>query len=217
MPNQAGTETEEWLALSKAAKRLNIHPTTLRRWADNGEIPVMLTPGGHRRFAVSDLEQFEQERHGLRHVSGLEQIWADKAISQTREELVVHQDENWLTTFDDAARTRHRLLGQQLMGLTLRYLSEDNGESLLQEARQIGIEYARIALESAMPLPDALRASMFFRDTLVETALHLPENTHARPETSIRLLRRINTLLNAVHLAIAEEYDDNYADSLSRS
>lgn len=68
-----------------------------------------------------------------------------------------------------------------------------------------------------MPLPDALRASMFFRDTLVETALHLPENTHARPETSLRLLRRINTLLNAVHLAIAEEYDDNYADSLSRS
>lgn len=217
MPNQSATDAEQWLALSKAAKRLNVHPTTLRRWADNGEIPVMLTPGGHRRFAVSDLEQFEKERHGLRQVNGLEQIWADRAITQTREELVVHQDENWLTSFDDAARLQHRLLGQQLMGLTLRYLSEENGEALLQEACQIGQKYAQIAVESNMPLADALKAALFFRDTLVETALHLPENTHVRPDTSLRLLRRINTLLNAVHLAIAEEYDDNYADSLSRS
>ena len=44
-------ETERWLTLSQAAQELGVHLTTLRRWADNGDIPVMLTPGGHRRFA----------------------------------------------------------------------------------------------------------------------------------------------------------------------
>lgn len=209
-------KVEEWLPLSKAAERLNVHPTTLRRWADNGDIPCMLTPGGHRRFATSDLQQFADERRS--GSSGdIEQLWVNQALTQTRQEIVVHRDEQWLANLDEEARRRHRLLGQQLMGLTMRYLSADNGESLLQEARQIGQQYAEIALEMDLPLTVALKASIFFRDTLVETALHLPDNAHVRPEVSRHLLNRINTLLNAVHLAIAEVYDAPNRDSLSRS
>lgn len=212
-------DSEEWLPLSKAAERLNVHPTTLRRWADNGDIPVMLTPGGHRRFALSDLNRFAEERHGLRKVNDIEQVWANRALSQTRQEIVVHREEKWLASYDDETRARHRLLGQQLMSLTLRFLSGDerDNEALLQEARAIGHEYARIAIEREQALPDALRAALFFRDTLVETALHLPENATARPEASRHLLRRVNTLLNTVHLAIAEVYDAPDKDSLSRS
>lgn len=210
------TRVEKWLPLSKAAERLNVHPTTLRRWADDGDIPCMLTPGGHRRFAASDLEQFAEERRRGGSGGDIEQLWVDEALSQTRQEIVVHRDEQWLANFDDDARQRHRLLGQQLMGLTMRYLSADNGENLLQEARQIGQEYAQIGLEMGLPLTEALKASIFFRDTLVESALHLPENARVRPEVSRHLLNRINTLLNAVHLAIAEVYDAPNRDSLSR-
>lgn len=207
---------EDWLPLSKAAERLNVHPTTLRRWADNGDIPCMLTPGGHRRFAAADLEQFADERRSGGG-GNIEQLWVNEALTQTRQEIVVHRDEQWLANFDEEARRRHRLLGQQLMGLTMRYLSAENGESLLQEARQIGEQYAEIALEMKLPLTVALKASIFFRDTLVDTALHLPDNAHVRPEASRQLLNRINTLLNAVHLAIAEVYDAPNRDSLSRS
>ena len=42
---------------------------------------------------------------------------------------------------------------------------------------------------------------------MVETALQLPENVRIKPEANLRLLRRINTLINIVHLAIAEVYD----------
>jgi hypothetical protein len=166
----------------------------------------MLTPGGHRRFAASDLDLFAEERRSGSS-GNIEQIWVNEALTQTRQEIVVHREEQWLATADDASRQRHRMLGQQLMGLTMRYLSADNGESLLGEARQIGRQYAEIALEMNLPLTEALKASIFFRDTLVETALHLPENVHVRPDVSRRLLNRINTLLNTVHLAIAEVYD----------
>jgi len=209
---------DEWLPLGEAAERLNVHPTTLRRWADDGEIPVMLTPGGHRRFAAADLTNFAEERRKLQNADDLEQLWADEALSQTRQEITVHQDTRWLATFDEEARARHRILGQQLMGLTMRFLAgEEDDDNLLEQARQIGREYAHIALETELPLTDALRAAIFFRDTLVETALHLPENAHVRPQVSMQLLRRINTLLNAVHLSIAEEYDASDKDSLSRS
>jgi len=210
------TKVDKWLPLSKAAERLNVHPTTLRRWADNGDVPCMLTPGGHRRFATTDLDHFADERR-TGGGGDIEQIWVNEALYQTRQEIVVHRDEQWLANYDDASRQRHRMLGQQLMGLTMRYLSADNGESLLEEARQIGEQYAEISLEMDLPLTEALKASIFFRDTLVETALHLPDNVHVRPEVSRQLLNRINTLLNAVHLAIAEVYDAPNRDSLSRS
>ena len=206
--------TEQWLSLSGAAKRLNIHPTTLRRWADNGDIPVMMTPGGHRRFALTDIEQFANERHGLRRISGIEQVWADRAMTVTRQEILTHQDAPWLQTIDEASRERNRLLGRQLMALTLQYISNGDDDRLINEARLIGLEYGRNCLSGQMPLTDALQASMFFRDTLIETALQLPENVNIRPEANVRLLRRINTLLNAVHLAVAEVYDDTHHHSL---
>ena len=197
-----------WLGLKQAAQQLGVHYTTLRRWADNGEIPVMLTPGGHRRFAVLDIERFTEERRRLRVISGLEKVWADQALTQTRKEIISHRDEHWLAVFDEKDREHKRQLGRRLMGLMLQYISmAEGGDDILQEARAIGRTHAENALSLGLPLVEALQAMLFFRDTLVEVAVHLPEVAHVRPEANTRLLRRINTLLNAVQLAIADMYD----------
>ena len=201
------TNPEQWLSLKEASKRLNVHPTTLRRWADNGDIPIMLTPGGHRRFSSIDIEQFAQNRHGLRRVSGIEQVWADRALTAARQEIVSQNNMPWLEAIDEDSRQRSRIVGRQLMALTLQYISNGDDDQILDEARNLGVEYGYNCQEMGMPLTDALQASMFFRDTMIETAMTLPENVNIRPEANMRLLRRINTLLNTVHLAVAEVYD----------
>jgi len=201
------TNPEQWLSLKEASKRLNVHPTTLRRWADNGDIPIMLTPGGHRRFSSVDIEQFAQNRHGLRRVSGIEQVWADRALTAARQEIVSQNNMPWLDAIDEDSRQRSRVVGRQLMALTLQYISNGDDDRILDEARNLGCEYGYNCQEMKMPLTDALQASMFFRDTMIETAMTLPENVNIRPEANMRLLRRINTLLNTVHLAVAEVYD----------
>ena len=209
-------ETDKWLSLSAAAKELGVHATTLRRWADNGDILVMLTPGRHRRFAADDVAQFAQRQRSLR--SGeIESRWADQALVQTRQEIVVRRDQAWMTTFDDDTRHQYRVLGRQLLGLTMQYLSDENGGDILEETANIGRQYGVIGLQAGLPLTKALEASMFFRDMLMETALQLPENTRIKPDANIRLLRRVNTLLNTVQLAIAEVYDVSSSDSLSGS
>lgn len=210
------TGSEQWLPLSQAAEWLNVHPTTLRRWADDGQIAMMLTPGGHRRFALSDIEQFAESRHGLRRPAAIEEVWAERALTVTRREIVAHQDDHWLATMNEESRERNRVMGRQLMALTLQYISNGNDDKLLEEARRIGKEYGLHCCSIEMSLTDALQAAIFFRDTLVETALQLPDNVHVRPESNLRLLRRINTLINTVHLAIAEVYDDAN-NSVSRS
>ena len=45
----------ELLRLSKAAKRLGVHPVTLRLWADSGKIPVTWV-GRERQFSSIDVE-----------------------------------------------------------------------------------------------------------------------------------------------------------------
>jgi excisionase family DNA binding protein len=203
-------QTEEtWLPLSHAAARLNVHPTTLRRWADNGEIPFLLTPGGHRRFAVADIEEFAISRSQRRALVPVEQVWAEKAMRRTRRALAKPAPEEWFAGMTDAHRERHRQLGRQLMGLTLQYISSEEGNGhLLEQARDVGHEYGQISLEVNLPLIDALQAAIYFRDELIEVALQLPGSTQIRPEDNLRLMRRINQLLNVVHLAVAEAYEE---------
>jgi excisionase family DNA binding protein len=200
--------TNEWLSLNDAAKRLGVHPTTLRRWADTGAMAVMITPGGHRRFTVADLERFTNERLKLRAVGGLERIWAEHAMTETRKEIVSQQDTPWLAHFDENDREHKRVLGRRLMGLMLQYISlQSGGEDLLEEARAIGREHAGNALSLGMSLVAAMQIVLFFRDTLIDVALQLPEVANVRPASNQHLLRRMTTLLNAVELSVAEVYD----------
>lgn len=198
----------EWLGLGQAARYLGVHPGTLRRWADHGEIPVILTPGGHRRFPLADLQQFAESRKQLRLASGLEQRWADQALLRTRQEIVGQQQEPWLVAFNETDRQKERALGHRLMGVMLQYVAlTEGGDDLLEEAQTIGQAYAATALRLGLSLVEALQAMLFFRDTMVEAAVQMPEAARARPEANARLLRRINRLLNSVQLSIAVVYE----------
>ena len=201
-------ETEQWLPLTKASTLLGVHMTTLRRWADNGQIPFMLTPGGHRRFALSDLNRFASERRQMPGSDSIEQLWAEQALTQTRQTITAHKDDAWLASYNDQMRQQHRTLGRRLMGLTLQYISdpESNG-SLLEEANEIGKQYGRLSRQSNLPLTQALQTTLMFRDMLVDTAFQLPSSAAIKPEANLRLMRRINELLNVVHLAIAQIYE----------
>jgi twitching motility two-component system response regulator PilH len=48
----------EWLTLGQAAAFLGAAQSTVRKWADGGQLPAFYTPGGHRRFRRGDLEAF---------------------------------------------------------------------------------------------------------------------------------------------------------------
>lgn len=206
---------KEWLSLKEAASQLAVHPTTLRRWADQGDIPVMLTPGGHRRFSASDVAHMATARPAISKQSSLEQVWADTALTETRREIARPTNNMLIPEMDESMRSKHRTLGRRLMAVTLQYISsEPENVDLLQEARLLGEMYGRIGTELGSSLTASLQAAMFFRDKFVETALELPETTHIQPEANLRLLKRVNKILNEVQLAIAEVYESSESNFL---
>ena len=208
------TEHDPLLSLGEAAQRLGVHPATVRRWADRGDIEVHLTAGGHRRFRLSAVQGMLEKQGTDQNAPGAPAADRDelatRAISVTRSEIPRHVDERWMLGMSEKEREEKRMLGRRLVGLMMQYLSTEDGdgEEVLSEARAIGRLYARTALQGGMELADALKATMFFRDHLVESAILIPEASRDRPDVSKRVYRRINEFLNAVQLAVAGVYDD---------
>lgn len=193
-----------WISLKEAAKQLEVHPTTLRRWADAGQIPVTVTPGGHRRFNPADVANFADSQR-VRRPAEVRTVWAENAIAHSRQGAVARP---WLQTQDEGTRMQFRVLGQRLVGMAMQYMArQDDAEDVLAQATEMGREYAEVSMATGMKLTDALRASMFFHGQLLESSLELPENARVRPETNRRIMRRINTLLNTIHLGIAAHYE----------
>jgi excisionase family DNA binding protein len=64
--------SEHWLTLGQAARYIGVSEPTLRKWTDSGRIAVFRTPGGHRRYTRSVLEQFRRScrEDGIRETSG---------------------------------------------------------------------------------------------------------------------------------------------------
>ena len=49
---------QRFLNVSEAAEFLGVSAASLRKWSDQGIVPVYRTPGGQRRYSPADLEQF---------------------------------------------------------------------------------------------------------------------------------------------------------------
>ena len=195
----------QWLTLEQASKRLGVHPTTRRRWADEGAIHVFITPGGHRRFIPSELDRFVVEhQHGGLPVKS-EPAWTDHAIAQARENL---REQRWLANYDENERETQRYLGRRLMGLVLQYIAHPNDNmELLAEARGIGVQHAQNALRRGRSLSELLQTISFFRTTLLEVVLQeAPRSGKGRCETNVHLLRRIERLVSEVQNGVLELY-----------
>lgn len=50
--------SQKFLNVSEAADVLGVSAASLRKWSDQGLVPVFRTPGGQRRYSPADLDQF---------------------------------------------------------------------------------------------------------------------------------------------------------------
>lgn len=58
--------SNDWISLGPASRMLGVDPDTLRRWSDVGHIRSFTTPGGHRRFARSDVARLHEARRAAK-------------------------------------------------------------------------------------------------------------------------------------------------------
>ncbi len=197
----------QWLALKEASDFLGVHFTTLRTWADNGEIPVFRTPGGHRRFSLDDLRRFLAQRSRLATADehGIVSVAVVRAREELERQLPVEQP--WRYPLQGDAEQARRQRGRQLFALAVSFvLKPAQSERLLEQGRELGREYGWEAAQSGIGLVETGKAVQFFRSQLVETVRH-QESTALPDADDLRVQRLIDLFLDEVLYAVLDGYE----------
>jgi len=193
----------QWLTLQAASELLDVHPSTLRQWADRGRIRAYRTPGGHRRFAEGDVRALLAEPR-----SPELDLLLNAAVGRARLESSAGllSAVGWYARFDESAKERHRQLGRMLMSVLVRYLAHpEDADRALEEARPIGCEYARLAAGSGLSLADSMRAFLHFQEVL---AVSVSEVESVQQAPSGDLNRQVSGFVNEVLIAMVEEFGE---------
>ena len=196
-----------WLTLKDASEFLGVHFTTLRKWADEGEIRVFRTPGGHRRFSVADLRRFLEERVSAAPTPDTGTL-LDEAVDRVRAEIQrMPHEHGWVASADESARDLSRQRGRQLFSLAISYvLKPAQRDRLMDEGRQLGLAYGRDAALNQITLTETGRAVQFFRSQLNQ-ALRSSDTSAGLDADDVRVQQIVNHFLDEVLYAVLNGYE----------
>jgi excisionase family DNA binding protein len=198
--NNHRDETGDWVSLQEASALLGVAASTLRRWGDDGRVPMKRTLGGHRRFsraAIDRLAAGQSAEMAIAHGAAPQRGWSFDTRDLARQE--------WHNRFTAGPLTdRMRGLGQRLLGLLIQYINrrEDDARFLV-EARAVGETYGRESRAADVSLHDTVEAFLFFRSAFSQLAMPLPGI--AQPTDlaeAAGLHSRLDRFMNAILLGV---------------
>ena len=205
-PSPSGSQ-ERWLTLGEACRILGVDESTLRRWADAGHVRVFRTPGGHRRFAESDVHELLAGRgaEGRRY-----RELGDLAVSRIRRQLHSRpaREASWYATVDETSKERLRPLGRRLAALVAEYLGRRSRRAeLLETARSLGREYGLELATSHVPLGQAVEAFIFFRRSLDDATKQASQKHGLSAGDALTACQQVIALADEVLVGLTEAYE----------
>lgn len=223
--------SETWLELSQAAEYLGVHFTTLRRWADAGDVAFIRTPGGRRRFSLKALDAFllRQSQGGtasasLANVEAMAAVeepggpMGSRAMNHARQSArELKTTDGWMTRLNDEQRTVLRGTGRKLMALLLQYNSRtEGGEVFLDEGKRIARMYSLICSQVGLNLTETVRVFLQFRRSVLEAVLETSSLERSDDlEEGSRLYNRTTDFLDGMLLDLVSSYPPSHTLSHS--
>jgi excisionase family DNA binding protein len=204
---RTSAEATRWVTLGRACDILGVDESTLRRWADAGRLRVYRTPGGHRRFALGNLEELvaSEAKPEKGDIGRL-------AFAKIRSELrrARQQEGGWYASVTDADREKLRDLGRRLVTMVSAYITRRHSNpGLFGEARDVGRQYGRILSDAGMPLPNAVEAYIGFRKQIDETTRQAASRNALPIEDALDACGQVHALGDQVLLGIAAAYESS--------
>jgi excisionase family DNA binding protein len=214
------TSDPDWLNLSQAAEILGVHPSTLRAWADKGDIPAHRTPGKHRRFRRAEIETWAAARRDAK-ASFSGQLIIQNTLGRTRLQMAEGRLNTmpWYQRLDEGRKREFREAGRRLLAGLMHYLDspeEDaGGEDALTEAEAVGQTYARLGQSAEMALSETIALYLYFRDFLYESVVDVYQASGQRaPREWAEMHRRTTRYTNAVLLALVKAAENARKEEL---
>jgi hypothetical protein len=156
----------EWLGLGEASRLLGVAPGTLRRWSDSGRVAAFTTPGGHRRYRRSYLEQLIGGERTVRPSLARSGMTTSRLVRAYRQEArAAARSVPWIYELGEEQREWFRHHGRRLAEALLAHLESDGDEASdsLSQATQEAAEYGRVAAGLGVSLSHAVESFLRFR------------------------------------------------------
>ena len=195
------------LTVGQASRLLGVSEVTLRQWTDNGRIRAFVTPGGHRRYAESQLRHFvgtEQQIHGIRDM-----IARMKLAPSVQMELAHTQFARtfWYRRLDENGRAHLGGLGRRLHRLVITYLTKKKKRvETIELARQVGRDFGEYLAEIGLSLTDALEAFILHRAPLINAAIDLIRRREAIDEHAAEAIPLVAQITDEALLSLVAAY-----------
>lgn len=194
-----------WLTLGEASRMLGVDPDTLRRWADNGKIDVLKTPGGHRRFLRESIEgMLPRPRRSLSAIGEAPDRIAAEFRKRVRSDLAT---QDWTGHFDEASLRWFRERGMRMSDLLIRHLDagrQAGREPRLEQAAALGREYGVEAKRQGLSLGEATQAFVFFRARFLAEIATVARRRSLGPKPAAALFAEADRALDVVILALID-------------
>jgi excisionase family DNA binding protein len=197
--------TEKWLSLSDAAKILGVHPSTVRLWSDKGVLPVHKTQGGHRRYKHGEISlwaQSSQKPHEIAPERMMQEVSKSVRMQISEGHL---QAESWYQKLDEDARTQYRMSGRSLFHGLMTYVAT-NGADAASEAYAIGYEYASRAHRYSLNYVDAVRAFLFFRNTLINSVIKVYQEANVPSGQTAETFGRMYAFTDEILVSLLQTF-----------
>jgi excisionase family DNA binding protein len=203
-PGQSG-----WLTISEASSLVGVSEATLRRWAEAGDVPAFVTPGGHRRFSRQAILRLlpppERPRRTLRELGET----PERIVRHYRRELADATSTDWMPAIEDDKRRAFRGLGRRMLEAVLAYLdAEDHaaGERLIRKALVASAEYGRLARVNGITARQTAAVFVHFRTSFLEEIATTATRRRLELAEALSLMVAATTVFDRLLLRLLDAY-----------
>lgn len=162
-----GVPSEKWLSVREASALIGISPATLRRWSVAGNVQAFTTPGGHRRFARSEIltllkSPIQQSTCPIHPTNTAAHL--SRTYHHTMEQLSPWQA--WLSGFGEIAKGSLREQGSRMSTSLMRYMEANDPQERRTSilcAREAAGEFGRMTAKSSLEIRQAVQVFLAFR------------------------------------------------------
>jgi excisionase family DNA binding protein len=203
-----------WLSIREACAFLGVDQSTLRRWTNDGRVPVFKTPGGHRRYSREDLRALvvgNPRKTAKSRVS--RQELTSRTLSAYQDDyLKTAREQKWFRAFGATSQEEHRKIGRRLVDLAIRYAAtpghQEERAELLDEGREIGVHYGISSARAGLTTSETIEVFLYFRYPVVKALLDVIEKEGLPARRASRLFIGIDDFIDEVLVAMIRAHGE---------